>query len=302
MIVKQLAFALDALEGVGVVLCDLRPSKVLFTSKECWDIKIAEFGRAVLVPSVTEMEKLKHETKKSKAKRSSTITAEEMAKMEKEGRAARSKPPACKPVGGQHLLGRSIPGGLDPAYVAPEIVGSQTYTFACDIWALGCTTYAMLSGRAPFDFGERRPEVQHPAQKMQHTSSARAAAKTPKLKKASSAGTHNLKRSTSKSNLLPCAPRGRVCAPHARHIHRADTARSLPRGRRCGQGRSVHDGVRALTEGVRQSCRLLPLCLPQPRLRMRRRLSVVYTLLYLRFILLHIIYIYFLNNRASREH
>ena len=181
MIVKQLSSALDRLEGVGVVLCDLRPSNVLFTSRECWDVKIAEFGRAVLVRSVSEMDKLQREKKlkqkeqlKARSGRASTITAEELAKMEggakdpqtrKKSNSASNARQRIKSIRAPvHMLGKNVPGGLDPAYVAPEIVGSKTYSFACDVWALGCTTYTMLSGRPPFQFDQTstkplRPEM-----------------------------------------------------------------------------------------------------------------------------------------------
>ncbi len=36
-------------------------------------------------------------------------------------------------------------------YVAPEVLKQDPYSFTCDIWSLGCITYAMLSGSLPFD-------------------------------------------------------------------------------------------------------------------------------------------------------
>jgi serine/threonine protein kinase len=36
-------------------------------------------------------------------------------------------------------------------YVAPEVLRQDPYSFSCDIWSLGCITYAMLSGSLPFD-------------------------------------------------------------------------------------------------------------------------------------------------------
>ena len=36
-------------------------------------------------------------------------------------------------------------------YVGPEVLKKEPYNFSCDIWSLGCITYALLSGSLPFD-------------------------------------------------------------------------------------------------------------------------------------------------------
>jgi serine/threonine protein kinase len=39
-------------------------------------------------------------------------------------------------------------------YVAPEVLKKEPYSFSCDIWSLGCITYALLSGSLPYDHEE----------------------------------------------------------------------------------------------------------------------------------------------------
>jgi len=36
-------------------------------------------------------------------------------------------------------------------YVGPEVLKRNPYRFSCDLWSLGCITYALLSGSLPFD-------------------------------------------------------------------------------------------------------------------------------------------------------
>jgi len=38
-----------------------------------------------------------------------------------------------------------------PWYCAPEVINSEEYAFACDIWSLGCFTIELISGKPPFD-------------------------------------------------------------------------------------------------------------------------------------------------------
>jgi tRNA A-37 threonylcarbamoyl transferase component Bud32 len=44
--------------------------------------------------------------------------------------------------------GGAVVGTLN--YMAPEVVSSQPYSFACDVWALGCLYYHMHAGHPPF--------------------------------------------------------------------------------------------------------------------------------------------------------
>ena len=36
-------------------------------------------------------------------------------------------------------------------YVSPEILRKDPYSYECDVWSIGCITYALLSGALPFD-------------------------------------------------------------------------------------------------------------------------------------------------------
>lgn len=38
-----------------------------------------------------------------------------------------------------------------PGYTAPEVLMESNYSFACDVWSLGCILYALLTGTMPFD-------------------------------------------------------------------------------------------------------------------------------------------------------
>lgn len=44
-------------------------------------------------------------------------------------------------------------------YVAPEVLKKEPYTFSCDLWSLGCITYALLSGSLPFDHESQKETI-----------------------------------------------------------------------------------------------------------------------------------------------
>ena len=44
-------------------------------------------------------------------------------------------------------------------YVAPEILGKKPYSFQCDLWSLGCITYALLTSSLPFDHDSQRETI-----------------------------------------------------------------------------------------------------------------------------------------------
>ena len=41
-------------------------------------------------------------------------------------------------------------------YAAPEVLRKEPYGPACDLWSLGCLTYALLCGALPFDHESQR--------------------------------------------------------------------------------------------------------------------------------------------------
>ena len=44
-------------------------------------------------------------------------------------------------------------------YVAPEVLKKEPYSFSCDMWSLGCITYALLSGSLPFDHESQKETI-----------------------------------------------------------------------------------------------------------------------------------------------
>jgi serine/threonine protein kinase len=41
-------------------------------------------------------------------------------------------------------------------YVAPEVLKKNPYSFSCDMWSIGCITYALISGSLPFDHKDQK--------------------------------------------------------------------------------------------------------------------------------------------------
>ena len=45
-----------------------------------------------------------------------------------------------------------------PAYMAPQILNEERYTYKCDMWSLGVMTYEMVVGKIPWVFVEKTIE------------------------------------------------------------------------------------------------------------------------------------------------
>ena len=44
-------------------------------------------------------------------------------------------------------------------YVAPEVLKKEPYSISCDMWSLGCISYALLSGSLPFDHESQKETI-----------------------------------------------------------------------------------------------------------------------------------------------
>lgn len=58
---------------------------------------------------------------------------------------------------GPNALARTVVG--TPYYLSPEMVQKQPYSWASDVWALGCVLYEMCALRVPFDANDMRQLV-----------------------------------------------------------------------------------------------------------------------------------------------
>jgi serine/threonine protein kinase len=54
----------------------------------------------------------------------------------------------CRSLCGEEFVSNSVAG--TPLYMAPEIINSGIYSRASDVWALGCTTLFLLTGKHPW--------------------------------------------------------------------------------------------------------------------------------------------------------
>jgi serine/threonine protein kinase len=54
-----------------------------------------------------------------------------------------------------HILKSSVG---TPIYMAPEVMGGQSYDFKADIWSLGVTMYELITGSFPF-LGSSKNEI-----------------------------------------------------------------------------------------------------------------------------------------------
>lgn len=48
-----------------------------------------------------------------------------------------------------------------PGYTAPEVLQEKNYSFACDVWSLGCILFALLAGMMPFDCQSNYEQIKH---------------------------------------------------------------------------------------------------------------------------------------------
>ena len=173
-VVRQVAGALRELHGAGIVLCDLRPENLLYTSPESNIVKVVEFGRAIIVQpqqSATASNapgngngdnnaaQGRPQQQQQQQQQQLQEAAQDNQRQAANGGAATYAPPKTSSVellsgGGKRASmlngGSSAPLVGTPGFIAPEVVAARDYSPACDVWALGCIAFALLAGHPPF--------------------------------------------------------------------------------------------------------------------------------------------------------
>jgi len=133
----QIAMGLKAIHDKGLIHRDLKPSNVFFSR---WDVaKLGDFGLA---------------TQGARKTRSNTPgdLANKFGTLKKAGdRAALA---AAAPGASVVMVreSREVVNGIagTPGFIAPEALQGKPYNAKCDIWALGCILYEMLTARSAF--------------------------------------------------------------------------------------------------------------------------------------------------------
>lgn len=159
-LVFQLAGALKELHSAGIVVCDMNPSNLLFENERPEArIKIVEFSRAQLIPIMNPLVNVGH----GAAAVSRKAARGNSRSFDVGGGGNVDEPVKKKPVLVPTLVNYTHAAqyactayltvqqllGL-PGFVPPEAVSHKQYSFACDLWALGCITFTAVSGTPPF--------------------------------------------------------------------------------------------------------------------------------------------------------
>jgi len=138
-VVFQIASALKELHSSGIVLCDINPTNLLYERTDNETIKVAEFGRAQIMPGPAFVSQTR-------------ILQQQDGQQQQNGNEEQMPPKTSRrrnPVASlsSFVTNQQIVGA--PGYIAPEILSHKQYSTACDVYALGCVAFAMLTGVSP---------------------------------------------------------------------------------------------------------------------------------------------------------
>jgi len=151
-VVRQIAGALVQLHKIGVALCDLGPSSLLYVEEESDVVKVCEFGHALLLNVAGK------QGSRSKKQSSQAFSRDGMynffSQEESNGEVPQS---AATYTPERESQRRHSQENLAP-FTAPEIVSGSDRGPHTDIWSLGCILFLLLVGYPPFQ-SSTRPEL-----------------------------------------------------------------------------------------------------------------------------------------------
>eukprot|EP00736_Rhodelphis_marinus_P005083 Rmarinus@m.1578 len=167
-ITRQVLQGLSYLHASGVIHRDLKPANILITRPPECCVKITDFGVAAQLASCTHSQSSSRDASQTPSDdvpatniddevSSSPLNPAVLAEAERileettgsDGFSNKDKSALLSSFDKvQKMLRTSCVG--TPWYLAPEVVELEPYSFAVDIWALGCCVVELLSGSKPY--------------------------------------------------------------------------------------------------------------------------------------------------------